>query len=65
MPMISLHLPRKMLEQIDELVRRGIYPNRSEVIRAAVRDLLYKEAVVAAQMKVEEEENDISLLRGR
>jgi Arc/MetJ-type ribon-helix-helix transcriptional regulator len=28
---------------MDELVRRGLYPSRSAVMRAAVRDLLKKE----------------------
>jgi len=31
------------LEGLEELVRNGLYRNRSEVIRAAVRDLLRRE----------------------
>jgi len=43
MILISLHLPRRMLEEIDELVRRGVFPSRSEAIRVAIRDLLLTE----------------------
>jgi Arc/MetJ-type ribon-helix-helix transcriptional regulator len=34
------HVPRNYIEAVDELVRRGIFPNRSEAIRAAIRELL-------------------------
>jgi hypothetical protein len=34
------YVPRKMLEELDGLVRRGIFPNRSEAMRAAIRELL-------------------------
>ncbi|RFA94626.1 CopG family transcriptional regulator [Pyrobaculum aerophilum] len=56
-----------MLEELDELVRRGIFPNRSEAIRAALRDLLYKEVfkVKTAREEEKEEELPISLVRGR
>ena len=37
---ISLKLPKKILELIDELVREGLYPSRSEVIRTAIIKLL-------------------------
>ena len=40
---ISLKLPKKMLELIDELVREGLYPSRSEVIRTAIILLLRRE----------------------
>jgi Arc/MetJ-type ribon-helix-helix transcriptional regulator len=43
MVLISVHLPKQMLEEIDELVKQGVFPSRSEAIRIAIRDLLYKE----------------------
>jgi Arc/MetJ-type ribon-helix-helix transcriptional regulator len=43
MILISLHIPKQMLEELDELVRQGVFPNRSEAIRIAIRDLIYKE----------------------
>jgi len=43
MKIVSVHLPEAYIEAIDELVRRKVYPNRAEVIRMAVRDLLRRE----------------------
>ena len=41
--LVSVHLPEKYVEYIDELVKEKYYPSRSEAIRAAVRDLINKE----------------------
>ena len=38
--LVSIHVTREMLAAIDELVRRGIYPTRSELIRSAVTKYL-------------------------
>jgi Arc/MetJ-type ribon-helix-helix transcriptional regulator len=43
MKLLSLKMPDALVEGMDELVRRGLYPSRSAVIRKAVRDLLRKE----------------------
>jgi len=40
MILVTLHVPKPLLDMIDDLVRRGIYPNRSEAIRDAIRLLL-------------------------
>ena len=40
MELVSLHIPTAQLKAIDDLVRRGDYPNRSEAIRDAIRQLL-------------------------
>ena len=40
MELISVHLPRAMLVALDDMVRKGIYPNRSEAIRDALAKLL-------------------------
>jgi Arc/MetJ-type ribon-helix-helix transcriptional regulator len=40
MVLVSIHLPKKMLEEINELVMSGKYPSVSEFIRYAIRDLL-------------------------
>jgi len=42
--MISMHpiqvrLTRELIEKIDRLVETGLYPNRSEAVRDAVRRL--------------------------
>jgi len=41
--LISVKLPEALIEGMDELVRRGLYPSRSAILRAAVRDLLRRE----------------------
>jgi Arc/MetJ-type ribon-helix-helix transcriptional regulator len=39
MVLISLHVPRAWLEWLDEMVRRGEFPSRSEAIRHAIQRL--------------------------
>jgi len=47
MELVSVHLPKAMLVALDDMVRRGIYPNRSEAIRDALAKLLmnYKDVL--------------------
>ena len=40
MQLITVHLPRSYIDGLEELVKEQIYPNRSEAIRVAVRDML-------------------------
>ena len=44
MVLISVHLPKQMLDGLDEMVRQGRFPSRSEAIRVAVRDLILRES---------------------
>ena len=44
MILISVHLPKQMLQELDELVRQGRFPSRSEAIRVAIRDLIANES---------------------
>lgn len=43
MRLITVHMPEESLHGLDELVRLQRYPNRSEAIRLAIRDLLKEE----------------------
>ena len=43
MKLVTVHLPDEFLHDLDELVRLKRYPNRSEYIRVAIRDLLKEE----------------------
>ncbi len=45
MELISVHIQKQALEEIDELVKQGMFPSRSEAIRYAIRKLLAKEGV--------------------
>ena len=40
MKIVPIHVPGKYLEGLDTLIQNEIYPNRSEAIRMAIRDLL-------------------------
>lgn len=43
MRIVTVHLPDDFISGLDELVRLNRYPNRSEAIRYACRDLLKDE----------------------
>ncbi len=45
MKLITTHIPERYIEGIELLVKNGIYSNRSEVIRVALRDFLIKEGI--------------------
>ncbi|HZY95268.1 MAG TPA: ribbon-helix-helix domain-containing protein [Candidatus Bathyarchaeia archaeon] len=40
---MTVKLPEKLITDVDQLVKVGIYHSRSDAIRAAVRDLLRRE----------------------
>lgn len=40
MERITVRIPEKQLDDVEELVESGEYPNRSEAIREAVRNML-------------------------
>ena len=40
MRLISIKIPPSLLEEVDNLVKQGLFPSRSEAVRAAVRDLV-------------------------
>jgi len=43
MRIITVKIPEAYLRELDELVKLGVYPSRSEAIRVALRELLKKE----------------------
>ncbi|MEX2738505.1 MAG: ribbon-helix-helix domain-containing protein [Candidatus Wukongarchaeota archaeon] len=55
MQLVTVHLPAEFIEGLDYLVRVERYPNRSEAIRNAVRDLL-KEELWSQQRVIKEKE---------
>jgi len=40
MERVTLRIPKQQVEQVEQMVDTGEYPNRSEAIRAAVREML-------------------------
>ncbi|MFQ5832135.1 MAG: ribbon-helix-helix domain-containing protein [Candidatus Thorarchaeota archaeon] len=43
MKVVTICLPESYVEGLDNLIGQSKYPNRSEVIRIAIRDLLVEE----------------------
>lgn len=43
MKLITLYLPETYIKLLDQLVVEKFYPNRAEVIRVAIRDLINEE----------------------
>jgi len=41
--LVSVHLPPSYVELLEELVKLGRFPSRSEAIRVAVRELILRE----------------------
>ena len=40
---ITVKMPEELLREMDALIERGLFTNRSELLRYAIRELLMKE----------------------
>jgi antitoxin ParD1/3/4 len=40
MERVTLRIPKQQIEEVEQMVETGKYPNRSEAIRSAVREML-------------------------
>ena len=40
MERVTLRIPKQQIDEVEQMVERGKYPNRSEAIRSAVREML-------------------------
>ena len=40
MERVTLRIPKQQIEEVEEMVDTGQFPNRSEAIRSAVREML-------------------------
>lgn len=40
MERVTLRIPKQQIEEVEQMVETGKFPNRSEAIRAAVRTML-------------------------
>ena len=40
MRLITIHVPDKYLDALERMIAKGLFPNRSEAIRVAIRDLI-------------------------
>lgn len=51
MKVICIRLPEQYVKAMDELIRIGTYPSRSEFIRAAIRDYLKRELEASVEFR--------------
>ncbi|MFB6267987.1 MAG: ribbon-helix-helix domain-containing protein [Halodesulfurarchaeum sp.] len=40
MERVTLRIPKQQIEEVEQMVDRGKFPNRSEAIRSAVREMI-------------------------
>jgi len=40
MERVTLRIPKQQIDEVEEMVETGQFPNRSEAIRSAVREML-------------------------
>lgn len=43
MRIITVKVPKAYVDELDNLIKAGLFPSRSEAIRVAIRDLLQRE----------------------
>ncbi|EMA49864.1 MULTISPECIES: ribbon-helix-helix domain-containing protein [Halococcus] len=43
MERVTLRIPKQQIAEVEQMVEHGEYPNRSEAIRAAVREMVAEE----------------------
>ena len=58
---ITFRIPKSVVKRLDILVNSGMYASKSEIIREAVRDVLYKQALllnVEANWKLTDKERE-------
>ena len=44
MERVTLRIPKQQIEEVEHMVETGEYPNRSEAIRSAVREMLNEQS---------------------
>ena len=44
MERVTLRIPKQQIEGVEQMVETGEFPNRSEAIRAAVREMLNEQS---------------------
>jgi Arc/MetJ-type ribon-helix-helix transcriptional regulator len=56
METVQIRLTGKLVEKLGELVKEGLYPNKSEAVRDAVRRLILEHELVELGEELEEGE---------
>lgn len=56
METVQIRLTKKLVERLDDLVKEGFYPNKSEAVRDAVRRLIVEQELGELGEELEEME---------
>ena len=56
MKLLTVYIPESYIETLDLLVGEEIFPNRSEAIRVAIRDLIRNEMILKKETEKRREE---------
>ncbi|MFB6146410.1 MAG: ribbon-helix-helix domain-containing protein [Halobacteriaceae archaeon] len=51
MERVTLRIPKQQIREVEQMVEAGQYPNRSEAIRSAVREMLDEEDAGGGKQK--------------
>ena len=49
MERVTLRIPKQQIEEVERMVDTGQFPNRSEAIRSAVREMINEQETEAAE----------------
>ena len=55
MEMVPAKLTKRIINEMEELIKQGWYANRSELIRDAVRDLIKKQKIAQLESAIKED----------
>jgi Arc/MetJ-type ribon-helix-helix transcriptional regulator len=58
MVIVCVHMPKSLVEELDELVKQGEFPSRSEAIREIIKDFLEEGAEEEEEHEWEELEQE-------
>lgn len=55
MEMVPAKLTKRIINEMEELIKQGWYANRSELIRDAVRELVKKQKIAQLESAIKED----------
>ena len=55
MEMVPAKLTRRIIAEMEEIIKQGWYANKSELIRDAIRELIKKQRVARLKSAIEED----------
>ena len=55
MKIVPAKLTKRIISEMEEMIRQGWYSNKSELIRSAVRDLVKKQKITQLESAIKED----------